>query len=535
MSVNVDAGLPHLLYVGDVPVEASHHGSALLHRMLEGYPNERLRVIECGRPSQQARRLAGVRYIELPIGRQRLLNSRFHGLYSGWLSLTATARVSSVLAQLGDFRPTAVVTVCHGYGWLLAAELAQRIGSPLHLIVHDDWPRHSGVTPWAQGWLERRFARVYAQARTRLCVSPFMADEFAKRYGVPGGVLYPFRSSGCPVFPAKPPRAPVGRDQIVIGYGGNSGADVAAGLKDLAGALGSLNARVVVFGPFGEHERRELLAISPAFTFHGLVPYQQMIHGLRNEADVLFVPMAFAAAVRDNMIVSFPSKLTDYTAIGLPLLVYGPPYCSAVRWARMHAPVAEIVDREGAAALGEAVRRIMNDPGRQRELSGREEDVVNVDPHPGAQARKNLEQQSTHVAAKLHRVTRIDEQDVAGSERIKALDRQVLEILLDEGDERQAWRQALFRVRLNTGELAATTLGLIALQRQQRNARRKPRPDLDHPRRFQVANERVVQRRVETREILVLEVESAGACRRGVQPLQLAAIPCTETAVERQL
>lgn len=369
--MTADGVLPHLLYVGDVPVEASHHGSALLYRMLEHYPDDRLRVIECGQPSRPDRRLAGVQYFELPIGRRRWLNSRFHALYSGWLSLTAATRVSPALAPLGGFRPTAVVTVCHGYGWLLAAELAHRLNQPLHLIIHDDWPRLSGVSRSVQGWLERRFASVYAQARTRLCVSPFMAAEYEHRYGVTGQVLYPFRSSGCPVFEAKPPRTLDRRDPIVIGYGGNGSPEITAGLKDLAGSLATVNARVVVYGPFSERDQRELLAISPSFAFRGLVPYQEMIRGLRAEADMLFVPMAFGAASRDNMIVSFPSKLTDYTAIGLPLLIYGPPYCSAVRWARMHAPVAEIVDGEGAAPLGEAVRRIMSNPARQRELSER--------------------------------------------------------------------------------------------------------------------------------------------------------------------
>ncbi|MGE0864061.1 MAG: glycosyltransferase [Vicinamibacterales bacterium] len=362
--------LPNLLYVGDVAVEASHHGSALLYRMLEHYPGDRLRVMECGLPSRPERRLPGVSYLELPIGRRRWLNSRFHATYSAWLSLTAARRVPSALAQLGEFRPTAVVTVCHGYGWLLAAALAHRLDRPLHLIVHDDWPRLSGVARSVQGWLERRFARIYRQAGSRLCVSPFMAEEYQRRYGTAGDVLYPFRSSGCPVFEVKPAPAIADRE-IVIGYGGNSGPDIAAGLKDLAAALARVNARVVVFGPFGEREQRELLAISPSFTFRGLVPYDEMIRGLRAESDVLFVPMAFAAASRDNMVVSFPSKLADYTAAGLPLLIYGPPYASAVRWAREHAPVAEVVDQEGPAGLAAALSGLVTDPARQHELAGR--------------------------------------------------------------------------------------------------------------------------------------------------------------------
>ena len=38
--------LPRLLYLGDVPVEASYHGSALIYRLLQHYPVDRLMIIE---------------------------------------------------------------------------------------------------------------------------------------------------------------------------------------------------------------------------------------------------------------------------------------------------------------------------------------------------------------------------------------------------------------------------------------------------------------------------------------------------------
>ena len=45
--------LPRLLYIGDVPVEASYHGSALLYRLLQTYPPDRLRIIEAGLAASQ--------------------------------------------------------------------------------------------------------------------------------------------------------------------------------------------------------------------------------------------------------------------------------------------------------------------------------------------------------------------------------------------------------------------------------------------------------------------------------------------------
>src|SRR5205823_2611554 len=145
--------------------------------------------------------------------------------------------------------------------------------------------------------------------------------------------LYPSRSSDCPVFEAKESRLLESQEQLVIGYAGNSGPDVVACLRDLASTLAVVNARVSVFGPFGKCVQQQLLAISPELTFHGIIPAQEMMRELRASADLLFVPMAFDTVARDNMIVSFPSKLADCTAVGLPILIYGPPYCSAVRWA----------------------------------------------------------------------------------------------------------------------------------------------------------------------------------------------------------
>ena len=62
MDAAVEAALPRLAYIGDVPVESSYHGSALLYRLLQRYPPDRLSVIENRNSSRADRRLPGVRY-----------------------------------------------------------------------------------------------------------------------------------------------------------------------------------------------------------------------------------------------------------------------------------------------------------------------------------------------------------------------------------------------------------------------------------------------------------------------------------------
>jgi hypothetical protein len=353
--------MPRLLYIADVPVESSQHGSALMFRALETYPADRLRIFETASPSDPQRRLPGIEYASLPIGSQRWLNSRLHGVYSAWLSWRAASRAGRITASLAGFEVEAVATVAHGFGWITASEVARRLRVPLHLIVHDDWPRASAIAEACRPWLDRMFGRIYRGAASRLCVSPIMAEEYARRYGATGALMYPSRSKDCPTFAAKAPRTLEASD-LVIGYGGNSSSQIVDCLVALAEALPGTRARLELFGNFDDASQQRLAAASPAISFRGFVPYHQMIRELREIADVLFVPMSFDAAHRG---LSFPSKLTDYTAAGLPLLIYAPPDSAAVRWAREQGEAAEIVERAGSSGLRTALERLRADTPRR--------------------------------------------------------------------------------------------------------------------------------------------------------------------------
>ena len=101
----VEARLPRLLYLGDVPVESSYHGSALLYRLLETYPPDRLMVIETGSiPSEARRRLMGVAYQTLRAGGTRWFNTRFHAWWSLWLSLKSPSDSGTRPAHDADLR-----------------------------------------------------------------------------------------------------------------------------------------------------------------------------------------------------------------------------------------------------------------------------------------------------------------------------------------------------------------------------------------------------------------------------------------------
>jgi glycosyltransferase involved in cell wall biosynthesis len=358
-----------LLYVGDVPVESTYHGSALLHRLLASYPAGKLTIIETATPSQPERRLPQAKYFSYSIGEPRWLNTRFHPQAMVWYSQRGMRIAPRISASLNGTDVDCILTVAHGFGWLAAARMAERRRVPLHLMVHDDWPRAANVPVGFRNWLDRRFARVYNQAQSRLCVSPSMQSDYEARYGTSAVVLYPCRAPGLPQFVDPPERLARNDHQFTIAFAGTINSHgYARALIALHDALAAVRGRLLIFGPLTAEQAQTSGLDLPNVTVGGLLSWPELMRRLREEVDALFVPMSFDTADRSNMEMAFPSKLADSTAVGVPLLIYGPSYCSAVRWASENPDVAEAV--EVPDALGDAVQRLANDPAH-RQILGR--------------------------------------------------------------------------------------------------------------------------------------------------------------------
>jgi len=364
---------PRLLYIGDVPVESSYHGSALLYRLLQDYPLEKLCIVETNLArSLPERRLSGVTYAELPFGHPRLLFTRFARDYRAWLTWRAAGRFRRLPRLLSGFKPQAVLTVTHGFAWCTAARFAAEKNLPLHLICHDDLPRLEDLPAVWLGWRDREFQRAYRQAASRLCVSPFMRDAYRERYGILGEVLYPSRAADCEEYTSPPERLRETRLALTGVYAGSINSEgYARAVRQLAQSLAEIRGRLLLFGPLRPEEIRNRGLDLPNVVTCGLVSFQELIDRCRKEADFLYVPMSFDAHDRSNMELSFPSKLTDYTAVGLPLLIRGPDYCSAIRWAKDNPNVAEFIDTEESFALLSALRRLGENSQHRFQLAAR--------------------------------------------------------------------------------------------------------------------------------------------------------------------
>jgi hypothetical protein len=269
---------------------------------------------------------------------------------------------------MSDFGPEAILTVAERYSWLVGAQFAKDAALPLHLIIHDHWLSLLEAFPGIKPWFDRRFGRVYRRAASRLCVSPFMEEQYRHKYGVAGEVLYPSRPKDCPSFEGVPQTYNKNGGPLVGAYAGRILiAGYARLIADLAKGLEKRGGSLLLFGPHSSKDLKRWGLDLQNVSSQGLASPAELVSRLRERADFVFVPMAFDADGADyNMRVGFPSKLVDYTATGLPILVWGPESCSAVRWAQVHAPVAEVVTSKEVGEIDDVLQRLEETQRRAR-------------------------------------------------------------------------------------------------------------------------------------------------------------------------
>jgi hypothetical protein len=335
-----------------------------VYRMLWEYPKDRLLVLEdVGRPSVPSLRLPGVEYRPLDLGTARLVPGRLSGPYHVWRALRCCLAGYKIARLSKGFAPEAVLAVAQWEGWLSGAAFAKAAGIPLHLIIHDDWPHTNAWPSTLQPIGAAMFGVRYRSARSRLCVSPYMEEEYKRRYRVSGSVLLPFRDPAVPCASAPPPRrSDSGPRSFTVAYAGTLYTPgYTSVIRTLADSLREVPGRLLLFTPLSNSAIANNGLQRPNVEARGFLPNPALREVLRHEADALFLPMSFQAHEAIPMAMNFPSKLTEYTAVGLPIVIQGPEISSAARWARSTPDAALVVTEPGVPALTAVLRALADD------------------------------------------------------------------------------------------------------------------------------------------------------------------------------
>lgn len=242
----------------------------------------------------------------------------------------------------------------------LAAQVAHVTGAPLHFIVHDD----AAAFPDAAGRervLRRAHGRILRAATTSWFATPELADCYptlpSRRVLLPIPQGWAEPAAWRPAF-AQTPR---------VYYAGYVWPQQLAMLGRIARVLRAEDVQLVVM----TKKTPELEALCETEPLQWRAPFRtnrEALAHLASDAAGLLVSYAETVDAMPWVATSFPSKLIEYSHLGLPIAVVAPPDSAVTNWAhRAHFPSAFLP--QDAAALATWARELREPQTWERHAS----------------------------------------------------------------------------------------------------------------------------------------------------------------------
>lgn len=364
--------LPRLLYIADLPVAPTQAGAILIYRLLERWPADKLMV--CTPFALTDCPLPGVRKIEPPRAPlSRLFYSRVAYEWMTTLTLFGMlkrrcrgGRPPRWLARaVADFSPGAVLTVGLAGAWMDADSVSRAAGIPLHVIIHDDHHYARFWIPRLRPWGEKLFGETYRRATSRLCISRPMERVYRERFGCDGQVLLPSRGRESVSFEAPRSGGFAQGGKLKVFYAGSVYGKAFEELKLMAGALAAVGHRLILYTPSklpqgfdpGNLEIRAPLSSS------------DLVRRLHEEADLLLLLTSFEPGLMEVIRTLFPSKMVDYTAAAVPILVVAPEQSGIADYLQERPRAAQLVCDPSPASVRAAVDSLAADPAEMFSLA----------------------------------------------------------------------------------------------------------------------------------------------------------------------
>jgi glycosyltransferase involved in cell wall biosynthesis len=367
-----DEALPNILLISHPCPQSVTAGGILMHRMLKDYPPEKLLYMGI-KPTKGASLLQS-RYEHLTGLAERFYWSRF----ARWkwtvdaVCRLPRATVGDVQSRLRGFAPQVVVSILELGYHQVAWRFARSRGLPLVLIVHDRNELFEVVFPWAERYRFRNDREVYRRACIRLCVSPEMEAFYRDYYGEPGDVLLPIRSNVVTPRPLEMSAELRQPPMLQVGYAGTLGYGYGKQLSRMIPSFREAGAMLRLYGSFDWSKDHLFAGARDVVVPRGLAAPEQTWERVKQECDAVILPYQFGAEkmLDDSYRIHFPSKLTEYTSLRVPIILLGPAWATGVRWGLRNPGAAMTLTDDNPQAWRSALLELKNSPALRTQLAG---------------------------------------------------------------------------------------------------------------------------------------------------------------------
>lgn len=350
--------------------------------LFKGWPREALASVYSLSGLEEDRTACGAFFRMYPRGTASVADWRGRvGAYvlgrseslDGYVSFRMTQRLRR---WLDDFGPQVVYS---HLGSLSMTRLASRVAMdweiPLILHINDDyisdWPvtGHPGRSVWPGVKLlnimnKAAFNRALQVASKRYVVSPSMRDEYRRRYGGQFEVI----NKGADLAEwegAVPSNRQAGSSGFRIYYGGTISENKnRASIQEVASAVHMLRAEgldVQLHIATSSLDERTAAWIQ---NYQGVdvVPYvtREKLPDVIKRYSLLLLPFSFDSGCIRYIRYSWPSKMPEYMASGVPILMYGPAQAGFVEYAKSER-WAHVIEAQDPSAVTRTLRRMIAD------------------------------------------------------------------------------------------------------------------------------------------------------------------------------
>lgn len=357
-----------MIVISSVRPEPSSAGQILLHRHLVNQPG-----IEWKSFGAEPARLTASSAARRVMG--RLAQTQMHRFAHDFWAWRDGRWLDDLLPTATSFSErTVVLTVAQGDACGAARRFAQKHRLSLVTIFHDWWPDMVSLHSPFQQLLEKQFCELYRHSQLVLCVSERMRDMLGHHPNAQ--VLYPIPAKAQPPLPPQPAQ---GFRVFYFGNLGEYGAMMAEAMKAIKGHS---QVRMEVRGgnprwPQGFRQEMQKQGIWHDHAPRAGAEFEEWL----SSANAFLVPMVFEPTMRRRMETSFPSKMVEMAQLGKPLVIWGPEYCSAVKWARQGNRALCVTD-PNPVVLRQTLEQLAGSVDEQQRLANAARQAAQTDFNP---------------------------------------------------------------------------------------------------------------------------------------------------------